>query len=410
MGSRRIEGPRAFCARLSRVPQGITIILAGFLPVFAIISMFPAVPTIIDHFKNDPTAGWKVPLLVSAPGLSIALMSPFAGVLVDRFGRRRLLLWSTALYGAAGIAPLFVDTLNEVFVSRLLVGVAEALILTITNALIGDYWRDEGRRDWLFLQGIVAPLFSTIALLGVGAVVAVQWNAVFLVYLIAVPIVVAMAAFVFEPTGDLDDPAVAPDGEGDGPFPWRDVAIGCTVTLFASVLYYVFIINGGMAWSEVGVTTPQAISRYTAVPTLFVLLGAFLFRLLGTAANVVQISMPVLLLGLGLAVMGLAPDWRMMVAGLTIQQVGAGMTVISLIAWVSGKLTFRHRGRGVGAFSSAFFLGQFVNPLIVHQLVKVTGTMQGAFLVMGVIGIASAGVALLLCTSWRPVPRRPAEL
>jgi hypothetical protein len=37
-----------FFRRLTLVPQGITIVAAGFLPVFAIVSMFPAIPAIID--------------------------------------------------------------------------------------------------------------------------------------------------------------------------------------------------------------------------------------------------------------------------------------------------------------------------------------------------------------------------
>ena len=50
--------------RLTMVPQGITIVTAAFLPIFAIVSMFPAVPSIIDHFAADPDARWKVPLMV----------------------------------------------------------------------------------------------------------------------------------------------------------------------------------------------------------------------------------------------------------------------------------------------------------------------------------------------------------
>lgn len=385
--------PMAFLRRLRLIPQGITVILTGFLPVFAIVSMFPAVPALITHFAADPTARWKVPMMVSAPGLSIALLAPFAGIAVDRFGRRPLLLWATALYAVAGMAPLVLTSLNQIFVSRLFVGVAEAAILTITNTLIGDYWRDEGRRDWLFLQGVVAPFCSTLALLAVGAVVAARWNAVFLVYAVTIPIFVAMAAFVFEPTRDGATAADQARAEGGTPFPWAVLASICGVTLLASILYYVFIINGGLAWQEVGITSPDAISRISAVPTLFILLGALFFRLLSGRPNAVQIGAPFLFLGLGLAGIGLAASPRAMAAGLVVQQVGAGMTVVSLIAWVSTKLPFEHRGRGMGAWSSCFFLGQFVSPAIVHQVNLATGTMQGAFLAMGVIGLAAALVA-----------------
>ena len=37
-----------FFKRLTLVPQGLIIVISAFLPLFAIVSMFPALPSIID--------------------------------------------------------------------------------------------------------------------------------------------------------------------------------------------------------------------------------------------------------------------------------------------------------------------------------------------------------------------------
>ena len=60
-------------ARQVGVPQGVIIILAGFLPVLAIVSLAPAVPSIIAAFADVPGATVWVPLAVTAPGLMIAI-------------------------------------------------------------------------------------------------------------------------------------------------------------------------------------------------------------------------------------------------------------------------------------------------------------------------------------------------
>ena len=114
---------RNYWRELPLKPQGIIIILAGFLPMIAIVAMGPAVPTLIGHFANDPDARAQVPALIGAPGLAMAVLGPFSGLLVDRFGRRRLLLVATAFYALFGAAPLFLETLNEIYTSRLLLGV-----------------------------------------------------------------------------------------------------------------------------------------------------------------------------------------------------------------------------------------------------------------------------------------------
>lgn len=400
-----MASPIALFRRLTMVPQGITIVTAAFLPIFAIVSMFSAVPAIIDHFASDPDARWKVPMMVSAPGLTIALIAPFAGFFVDRVGRRPLLIGATLLYGVFGVAPFFLDSLNALFVSRLLLGVAEAAILTIVNTLIGDYWDDRGRRDWLFLQGVAGPFLASGVILLSGFASAARWNGIFLVYAVAFPILIAMIAFLFEPRRD-DGATVAEIARAPAertPFPTAAVALIGGMTLLTSALYYVFIINGGLAWREVGVQSAADIGRLTAIPSLFVMMGALIFRLLGGKPNGVQLGAFFGLLGIGLAGIGLAPDWRWMAAFLVVQQTGAGMAVPALIAWAQTKLPFEHRGRGMGIWTACFFFGQFSSPWLVHKANDMTGTMQGAFLIAGLVGVVAAVFAFANARR-RPAP------
>ena len=379
--------------------QGSTVIAAGFLPILAIVSLFPAVPSIIDHFAGDPEAGWKVPAMVSAPGLAIAAIAPFAGILVDRFGRRRLLLFSTFFYALIGVIPFFLDNLNAIYASRILLGVTEAAILTTLNTLIGDYWDDRGRRHWLALQGTVGPLLAAGMIYCAGMLTAVRWNGVFLIYLVALPIFAAMVVYLYEPASDATARkmlGIDQDRVARTPFPWSSVLQIGAVTLAAAVLYYVFIVNGGMAFREVGIQSSAKLGELTALPSLFVVVGAGLFWLMGRARAQLQLASCFGLLGVGLAMIGLAPDWKWMIAGLVIQQTGAGMTIPTLIAWAQTKLPFEHRGRGMGVWTACFFFGQFASPLLVSVVRGAVVTMQSAFLTAGVLGVLCALVSVAM--------------
>ena len=393
-----------FYRDLTLKPQGITMVVAAFLPVFAIIAMFPVVAQIIGHFKDDPDAALKVPGMVTAPGYAIFLLAPFAGFFVDRFGRRRLLLICTFFYGIVGTAPFFLENLDSIIASRILLGVCEAGILTIVNTLIADYWDDTGRRNWLMLQGLVGPFFQPAVFFLVAAVAEVRWNGGFLVYLIAFPIFIAMYFTLFEPKRQTASTVatVATEGTAAGPFPLGAALQVAALTLFASVIYYVFIVNGSIAWSEVGVKDPMAVSQMTAIPAMFILAGSVVFRLVSRYPNAVQIGTLLGLLGIGLVGMGMAQSVTAMRLSLVLQQTGAGMAVPALIAWAQSKFSFAHRGRGMGVWTCAFFLGQAISPNIVHAVSGQTGTMQGAFLVMGLIALGAAAVALVLSRMPRP--------
>ena len=97
-----------------------------------------------------------------------------------------------------------------------------------------------------------------------------------------------------------------------------------------------------------------------------------------------------LLLGAGLAGMGVATTATAMALALVIQQTAAGMTVPSLISWAQTKFNFEHRGLGMGVWTAAFFLAQSQSPRLVHMIDAQTGSMQGAFLIAGLVGLGAA--------------------
>lgn len=380
-----------FFSKLSMKPQGITLVVAGFLPIFAIVTMFPVVASMIQHFGSDPDAASKVPLMVTAPGLTIALLAPFAGLAVDRLGRRRLLLICTFAYGLFGTAPFFLSDLDQIFASRLLLGVCEAGILTVVNTLIADYWDETGRRNWLFVQGLLGTFFASAVIVLSGAISSVQWNAGFLIYLVAFPIFFAMLAYLFEPKAPEASTASAIlASDAEDAFPYGSAFVVALVTLLSAALYYVFIVNGSIAFGEIGVRDPAEVSRITYLPSLFVMLGAVFFKLLSRTTNGVQLAAFLIVLGTGLTGIGLATTLNQMIAAVIIQQTGAGMAVPTLIAWAQTKFPFQHRGRGMGVWTSAFFFGQFASPLLVHQFASATGTMQGGFLAAGLLAVIFA--------------------
>ena len=154
--------------RRAGAAQGLVIVIIGLLPMMAIVTLMPIVPALVRNFQHVKGIQTLAPLVLSAPGLCVALFSPFAGILTDRIGRRRLLLVFSTLYGLGGVMPFFLSSFAALFAGRLLLGVGEAFILTVGNALLGDYFEREQRAKWLMWQSLAGPIAGLFLVTGSG--------------------------------------------------------------------------------------------------------------------------------------------------------------------------------------------------------------------------------------------------
>ena len=74
---------------------------------------------------------------------------------------------------------------------------------------------------------------------------------------------------------------------------------------------------------------------------------------------------------------------------------GNGLLLPSLLTWALSSLGFEQRGRGTGVWTSAFFIGQFVCPLVVLALTGAIGGLGSALAVLGVVSLAAAAAVRL---------------
>jgi MFS family permease len=374
--------------------QGWILVISGFLPVMAIIALAPTLPTLLGHFRDLPNPALMVPLLITAPSACIALLAPGAGAIADRFGRRPLLLWSMAFYAAGGLVPFAIDNFWAVVAGRVVIGIGEAGVLTVVNTLLADYFEEEARHRWLMLQGVVGSVLGTLTIASSGFLAAHGWQWPFLVYAVALPILLASLAFLFEPEprrrqGQTGQASAA------SPFPYAIAFMVAGVTILLSTIYYVQVINFSVLLKDLGVADPQKIGLSMAIPSIGVPLGAIVFKLTTRYGAGAQIGLVFLGYAIGLSGIGLAPNYQVALAFAFIQQLANGI-IPALIAWAQSKFSFEHRGRGMGWWASSFFAAQFLSPAVVNLMRGSVGNLQGAFLAFGLISAACAiGAGLL---------------
>ena len=89
------------------------------LSAMGVTLILPVLPTMMHTFGLSAAAAGMV---VVSFTLAEAAMTPVAGVLSDRFGRKAVLLPSLLVFALGGVLCLFADTWEEVLLYRIVQG------------------------------------------------------------------------------------------------------------------------------------------------------------------------------------------------------------------------------------------------------------------------------------------------
>jgi len=195
-------------------------------------------PGLEAMFQDTPNAGLLSRLLVTAPSLLVALTAPLVGLASDRFGRRPLLLGGVMLYAVSGTIGAVLPSLEGIFASRLVLGVAVAIIMTTQTALVGDYFSERSRGRFMGWQMAATNLGGFIFIAMAGLLAGISPRLPFLIYALGFAYLPILWLALPEPDRN-DKSAVgttSPDGVEDWPRVVAMIGIVASVTL---TLFYI---------------------------------------------------------------------------------------------------------------------------------------------------------------------------
>jgi len=376
--------------------QGVILLSCVCFPVMATSLLGPVLPAMEKHFAAIPNVQTLVPIMLTVAILSLALFSGLVGSASDRFGRKRILLAALALYGFAGTAPIYLESLHAIIASRILVGVAEAGIVACSTAIIGDYFHGPQLVRYMSLQSTVASL-SAFVFNGLGGVLGEQgWRVPFATYVLAFGMFLLVAGCIWDVRGDRAFDSSAPEGDSLGVRfrPWL-LAWICVVAVVGGAVFIMVPVHLAYVVVDLGTNSPRKIGLAYAANSIGVACGTVLFgwylaRRWGIAA---QIFLCAAISASGFLVMSAAHDYMMTVIGGVLNGVGCGIVLPMLLTWSLRELPYARRGVGLGAVFSSYFLGSFINPLVVVPMGNALGSRGAAIHTWGVVLLGLAFLA-----------------
>jgi len=147
--------------------------------------------------------------MINAYLLPLSALLLLGGAAGDRYGRKRLLVWGTALFAIASIACAAAPTMALLLTGRALQGIGAAVLMPSSLAILGASFSGEARGRAIGIWASVGAMMAAAGpVLGGWLIDAVGWRAIFLINLPLAAGAIVLASIYVIDARDKDRPAL----------------------------------------------------------------------------------------------------------------------------------------------------------------------------------------------------------
>jgi MFS family permease len=370
----------------------ITLLFTSSMTVMAGATISPALPQIQQFFQNEPNSEFWVKLLLTLPALFTAIGAPFAGMIIDRFGRKPLLIGAVTLYGLAGGSGCVLSSLTGLLIGRAFLGLAVGAIMTTSIALIADYYQGPKRNQIMGTQAAFMGYGGVVFLTLGGFLADIGWRIPFLIYLSAFAILPLVIFCLTEPNVESDRNSILAE-DVEAKLPVGTIALIYTLTFLTMVAFYMIPVQLPFYLKSLGQVSNAQTGIAIAASTLASAIVSMRYGSIKTHLSFPGVLICLyLLMGLGYVTISLAKSYPVVVMGLIFAGSGLGLLLPNMNVWLNAKTPIASRGRVLGGLTTCMFLGQFCSPIVSQPIAQ----QLGLGVTYGVTGFALWTLAILL--------------
>lgn len=363
------------------------ILASGTLTVMAGTVIAPVLNFLRDGLGVDPVSAG---LIITTHSIFVALSSPLIGNLIDRVGTRKPFVFGLVLYGLAGGSGLFITSYWVLIVSRAILGIAVAaiissIVVTILNLYKGVErnkimgWRESA----ISFGGMIWPLIG-------GFLGGFSWHFPFAVYFLGIP----LGFFAFITMPETHRRKTQDKGSVLKVFRINPVLFAIYGLLFLTmILLYTIVVFLPQLLETMDISNPFYISLFLAVGALSAGLTSLMYEKIKSRLSYKLIAFIALSLWtVGFITISQASSSVIIAASVALFGVGQGMVIPATMVWAGETVAISFRGRIISYLLAFAFIGQFSSTILFGPVSLSIG-LNGVFLIAG--GIC----ALLLAIS-----------
>ncbi|TET28893.1 MAG: MFS transporter [Candidatus Heimdallarchaeota archaeon] len=381
--------------------QELFILLSGTLTVMAGATISPILKEMATFFHEIPNIGLVSQLVLSVTSLAIAVGALFIGFIIDKFGRKPVLVTTTVLYAIFGTMGFYILNIYVILASRIFLGFAVAGIMTSCTTLIGDYYSSEKRNQVLGFQSTLMSFGGALFIILGGALGNIAWNYAFLVYFLSLLILPGIIIFIPEPERDFEEEneSIKPGDdaiEKKAGFPIKVGLLSYTLMFLTMVVFFFIPSQFSFYLASFAIESELLIGLAIATSGISAGIASFFYKYIKKALDTQLIFIiNLIFIGSGFFLLAFAPVFWVVFVGTSLTSLGFGIFMPNINSWLLQHTPNHLRGRVVGLFTTMLYSGQFVSPLIAASIIPVIN-LSGRQGISGLLLIGGIVVFVLL--------------
>ncbi|MCW1360295.1 MFS transporter [Campylobacter sp. CCS1377] len=323
-------------------------------------------------------------LVLTIPAIFVVILSPIAGLLMDKFGKLKFIFPAMVIWTLAGISGFFLNDIYAILISRSIFGIATAFIMTGASALLGDYYSRGGfnrRENALSWQGFYCAVGGAIFISIAGYVSSYSWRYPFLVYSLGILITLLAFFYLFEPRKFKFYNHTKAEAKTNY---WQFLPI-YFIGFFIMVVYYIsptqlpYYIENHLGLD------PKYIGISMSISAFCYGIFSLSYKSIVKRINIKTIYiLTLLIVASAFLLLYFIHDFLAVLVALALLGMGGGIMLVNNSAYLFSICPENARARAYGILASCMFLGQFLSPIISQPIVRQIGLIN-AFLVWAVM-------------------------
>ncbi len=340
----------------------ITISTLSMLPIMAAATVAP----ILGEFQKvfPDSSDLMIRMILTLPQIMIIPVSLITGKLSSRFRKKDLLIIGLTLYIIGGLTGGFIPNIMALLSCRALLGVGIGMIYPLTTSLVADFFEGEQRVHMMGISSALNNLGGVIATLLSGSLAILSWRAPFLLYCIAILVLIETIIFLPKENKVFSSQK---SSVNDGLLSTLPFLFGI---ILLNIIFYTTPSTTSMSIRELALGSSLFSGLMLATQNFCSFLTSSTFKKTFSIFGKMIRYVGMFLITSGyLLFLSVQTRWTLAISMILIGS-GYGFLTPYYLVEISNSVSEKSRTFALSLASSSIFLGQFCNPIILTALQK----------------------------------------